>query len=261
MLFYIGTCTDFGFNMTKNADKASISHERFEKTIDAINHATTIEELLESVTSITPISMACYFYFAAVGSFEFKGLTQYHAYKMPTPILNHLKANNTHKTDKGIEAVFSKGQFMWLTDLENDPTIIDIDFSKRLKQVLAITGDGLCIPLYGPNNRYGYLFMNLGRKKSECSPVFGFQVQALAQNLHVRYCLMLEKLHKTVKLSQRESQVLELICFGKTNTEIGHILKISPNTVAGYVKQIFLKLEVSDRVSAAMRAQTIKVAI
>ena len=150
---------------------------------------------------------------------------------------------------------------MWLSDLKNDPAIIDTDFSKRLKKVLSLTGDSLCIPLYGPNNRYGYLFINLGREKSECSPVFGFQVQALAQNLHVRYCLMLEKLHKTVKLSQRESQVLELICFGKTNTDIGRILKISPNTVAGYVKQIFLKLEVSDRVSAAMRAQTIKVAI
>ena len=65
-----------------------------------------------------------------------------------------------------------------------------------------------------------------------------------------------EETDASVHLTQREAEVLQLITFGKTNPEIGSILGISTNTVSGYVKQIFLKLDVSDRVTAALRAST-----
>ena len=56
-------------------------------------------------------------------------------------------------------------------------------------------------------------------------------------------------------------EVLELLSFGKSNPEIAKILGISSNTVAGYVKQIYLKLGTNDRVSAALRAQCIQLPI
>ena len=65
----------------------------------------------------------------------------------------------------------------------------------------------------------------------------------------------MESLRSSVKLTERESEVLELISFGKTNPEIGIILGISTSTVAGHVKRIFLKLNTNDRVTAALRAQ------
>jgi len=67
---------------------------------------------------------------------------------------------------------------------------------------------------------------------------------------------MVENLQTQVNLTPRELEVLELISFGKSNPEIAIILDISTNTVTGYVSRIFLKLGVSDRVSAAMRAGT-----
>ena len=88
-----------------------------------------------------------------------------------------------------------------------------------------------------------------------------YKIQSLAQVLHIRYCWLIEKLQIQVKLTPREAEVLELITFGKSNVEIGLILNISANTVAVYVKSIFIKLNVSDRVSAAMRAETIKMKI
>jgi len=62
----------------------------------------------------------------------------------------------------------------------------------------------------------------------------------------------------SIQLTSRESEVLELITFGKTNPEIGKILGISTSTVSGYVKQLFLKLGVSDRVTAALKARSFK---
>jgi len=84
------------------------------------------------------------------------------------------------------------------------------------------------------------------------------QIQALAQILHLRYGLMVERLQEQINLSPRESEVLELLSFGKSNPEIAIILNLSTNTVTGYVSRIFLKLGVSDRVSAAMRAVALK---
>jgi len=41
---------------------------------------------------------------------------------------------------------------------------------------------------------------------------------------------------------------------GKSNTVIADIVGISPHAVNSYMRRIYLKLDVSDRVSAAFRA-------
>jgi len=247
--------------ISTKVDKFAMTHECFERGIEAINDSTTIEELLASVPSVMPIKLASYHHFASVGAFDFKSLNQYFSYKMPQVILDYLDTYNQHRTYPNVVLTFSKGQFLWLSDMEEELLESEPKHIKRVQQTLEITGDALCIPLYGPNNRYGYMFIAFGMSKSDCKTVTPFQIQALAQKLHVRYCLMIEKLQKQIKLTAREAEVLELITFGKTNAEIGEVLNISSNTVAGYVKQVFLKLEVSDRVSAAMRAQTIQIVI
>jgi DNA-binding NarL/FixJ family response regulator len=55
-------------------------------------------------------------------------------------------------------------------------------------------------------------------------------------------------------LSDRELEVLTLIVEGRSNTEIGQQLYLSPHTVKTYVKAIMNKLMVSDRVQAAVAA-------
>lgn len=62
-------------------------------------------------------------------------------------------------------------------------------------------------------------------------------------------------------MTKREAEVSELISFGKMNVEIAKVLNLSVNTISGYVGNIFSKLDVSDWVSAAVKAQTIKVKI
>jgi transcriptional regulator EpsA len=54
----------------------------------------------------------------------------------------------------------------------------------------------------------------------------------------------------SVSLSDREIQVLQWMQNGKTNREIGDILKISPFTVKNHVQKILRKLNVSNRAHA-----------
>lgn len=61
-------------------------------------------------------------------------------------------------------------------------------------------------------------------------------------------------LQQSLLLTSREAEVLLWISRGKSNREIGEILHISPRTVNKHLEQIFVKLGVENRASAAARA-------
>lgn len=61
-------------------------------------------------------------------------------------------------------------------------------------------------------------------------------------------------LQQTLRLTCREGEVLLWLSRGKSNREIGGILQISPRTVNKHLEQIFVKLGVENRASAAARA-------
>jgi DNA-binding response OmpR family regulator/DNA-binding CsgD family transcriptional regulator len=63
-----------------------------------------------------------------------------------------------------------------------------------------------------------------------------------------------EVLQRALAISSRESEVLLWVSRGKSNREIGEILTISPRTVDKHIAQIFTKLGVANRASAAARA-------
>ncbi|MEP1441842.1 MAG: DNA-binding response regulator [Hyphomicrobiales bacterium] len=60
-----------------------------------------------------------------------------------------------------------------------------------------------------------------------------------------------QQLAKAFALTVRESDVLLWITYGKSNKEIAEILNMSPRTVNKHLEQIFIKLAVENRTSAA----------
>ncbi len=61
-------------------------------------------------------------------------------------------------------------------------------------------------------------------------------------------------LQQSLHVTSREAEVLLWISRGKSNREIGAILSISPRTVNKHLEQVFVKLGVENRASAAARA-------
>lgn len=59
-----------------------------------------------------------------------------------------------------------------------------------------------------------------------------------------------EALMRALKLTQREAQVLHWVALGKTNTEVGAVLAMSPRTVNKHLEHIFTKLNVETRTAA-----------
>jgi DNA-binding NarL/FixJ family response regulator len=65
----------------------------------------------------------------------------------------------------------------------------------------------------------------------------------------------LEQTHVIDKLTDREHEILELIATGTSNKEIGVQLHLTEKTVKHYVTNILQKLQVHNRVQAAILAQ------
>ncbi|OAM79216.1 response regulator transcription factor [Devosia elaeis] len=63
-----------------------------------------------------------------------------------------------------------------------------------------------------------------------------------------------EMLRQAFGLTQRESEVLLWIAHGKSNRDIGDILGLSPRTVNKHLEQVYTKLGVENRASAAIKA-------
>ena len=60
----------------------------------------------------------------------------------------------------------------------------------------------------------------------------------------------------SVHISKRETEVLDLLAEGLGNKEIAARLGLSPETVHGYLKTIYDKLDVHSRTQAAIRHLT-----
>jgi DNA-binding response OmpR family regulator len=66
-----------------------------------------------------------------------------------------------------------------------------------------------------------------------------------------------ERLRQHFSLTARESEVLAWIAKGKSNRDIGEILGLSARTVNKHLEQIYVKLGVENRASAAVKAASI----
>jgi DNA-binding CsgD family transcriptional regulator len=64
--------------------------------------------------------------------------------------------------------------------------------------------------------------------------------------------------HRGGKITGRERDVLAMISQGCSNKWIARTLDISPETVKSHIKHIFLKLEVTTRTEAVVRALSLE---
>ena len=127
----------------------------------------------------------------------------------------------------------------------------DAYFSQMLRHGLI---HGFGVPLFGPGGRDAYCAFDFDRAVSEVpSGPMGI-VRSVAQSCHQRICILLDESAQVPALSEREIEVLTWTAKGKSVSAIATILDLSPDTVKTYSKRIYVKLDVSDRVGAVVKA-------
>lgn len=115
--------------------------------------------------------------------------------------------------------------------------------------------DGIGIPVYGPGGRDAYSAFAIGRPFTQKDRPLIRRIREVAQTTHLRTAhLVLEEINHGTQLSMRETEVLSWVIAGKSRNDIATILAISNASVDTYLRRIFEKLEVNDRIKASLRA-------
>ncbi|MEO8316618.1 MAG: response regulator transcription factor [Pseudomonadota bacterium] len=172
--------------------------------------------------------------------------------------------NNSRVAQGPNAALDASGRFLMATDLQGrvkwctpkarellgelspaDPTQVPALPEGAIRQLLALrheSGSAQCL-------------LKLGHLQLECAMLSPIGPDELLFRLsECRTTDDQSILQQQLGVTGREAEVLLWLSRGKSNREIGQILGISPRTVNKHLEQIFVKLGVENRASAAARA-------
>lgn len=122
------------------------------------------------------------------------------------------------------------------------------------RREIASLGDGIVVPVFGPLFRHGYFCFH-GREGREYDDTEILMMHSISQTAYLKLLdVMYRDDGEGRSLSSRELEIINLIARGQSNQSVAAELSVSINTINTYMKRIFEKLDVSDRVSAVMRA-------
>lgn len=114
-------------------------------------------------------------------------------------------------------------------------------------------GAGVLLPVFGPGGRKGCIGLGTGGDEGVAEPLTQ-TAWSIASWAHLCFCHMRQRENPPPRLTERESEVIDLVAQGLSNTDIAGVLSISPHTVNTHLKRVFLKLDSQDRVTASLRA-------
>lgn len=115
--------------------------------------------------------------------------------------------------------------------------------------------DGLAVPVFSAHGTAAYFGVGTDRGVWRLTDAARLEVALACQAVHQRaMALDGDEDTGTSPLTPRETEVLALVARGDSNGRIGARLGISERTVESLLGRVFAKLDVSDRVSATVRA-------
>ena len=161
------------------------------------------------------------------------------------------------KHDPIEEFCLKKGGGFWLNDLTLQPDFQSDIQQSFVKGYIQTISHGVVIPVYGPRRSRGCFFLLTHQDTSPLTLIMKCSIEYICHFIHRCYCYIRAEKGRKLAFTRREREVMQLLPLGLSNRDIAIALDISANTVSSYMKQIFLKLDASDRVTATLRAYTL----
>lgn len=112
--------------------------------------------------------------------------------------------------------------------------------------------DGYIFPTFGPHHHLAAVGITMADHPDRVDHADIPVLHSVAQAVHLRLDQLEQGDGERPRLAPREVTILHWIARGKSNEEIAMILGNKRPTIATHIKRIFIKLDVSDRASAAV---------
>ncbi len=232
-------------------------HQDFEYFVRDVDEADSFAQLGDVCMRhfrLWGVVMASYSHLPPPGAIDYAPTIGVAASGFPEEWLARYVEERMYEIDPIPDLAFARMEPVWWSDASRSAGLSPPNkhFFSVISQ--AKLGEGLGIPLFGAYGRNGYAGIGFGPSRPDLSRMEVLRLQWACQLGHNRYCHLLnEKAPKDVTLSPRESEILSWIAKGKSNSVIADIIGLSPNTVDTHLRRIYAKLDVSDRVTAALR--------
>ncbi|MFN3911574.1 autoinducer binding domain-containing protein [Hyphomonas sp.] len=228
--------------------------ERFRRELNAAKTLRQIQFAMEAYCDRVGILMLSYFHFPPIGAADFGPDITVYSFGFPPEWSARYRDEGLMQVDPLRRLATQRTLPFWWSQIES---LIRVDSNERAyleRARKANLGDGLSIPVFGPNGRNGYYGAGFGDDPPHWNEPLITEIHATCQFAHLRFCdLILQALPESVTLSERERQILGKLVRGQSNQMIATELSISANTVDTYVRRCFDKLGVNDRMTAGLR--------
>jgi LuxR family transcriptional regulator/LuxR family quorum-sensing system transcriptional regulator CciR len=173
---------------------------------------------------------------------------------MPGEWMNRYLAMDFGLVDPIPEYVIRTGEVDTLRHVLQKTTVTETQRAYLDEFYRSGVTNGLGMPTHGRKHTRGF-FGITQVSDEDLAAADRSLMHAVAQHAHSQFeHLGMETGKDIYRLSPRECEILKWVAAGKSNPDIATILGISLPTVATHLKRAFAKLEVHDRVSAAMMA-------
>lgn len=209
---------------------------------------------METYSASLAVRMLSYYHFPPIGAADFGPDIPIYTFGFPSAWVDTYRSKGFLHVDPLPRVAAQRTIPFWWSQIESIARL-DAEEREYLSEARqAGFGDGLAIPVFGPNGRNGYYAAGFGKDIPHPEDTVVSGLHAACQFAHLHFCqIILQSLPESVSLSERESQILGYLVRGHSNQMIASQLKISTNTVDTYVRRCFEKLDVHDRVTAGLR--------
>lgn len=207
--------------------------------------------------------------FKQLQAYNVTSLTYYHlpaagAHDLDTPYIEYRSAENKNPDvimatvfDVETSFIFRSRSIAHPISFKSFAASKDLTRPQRAlfeKLHLSNEKEGFVIASHGANGRTGMFVLETISPLVEISDFDLRVIQWLINSAHYSYSEIRKAAEKKIKrLSVREKQILTWVAKGKSNSVIADIVGISPHTVNGYLRSIYLKTGTSDRTTAVLR--------
>jgi len=124
---------------------------------------------------------------------------------------------------------------------------------------LLLESDGGCsdnnigvVRVFGPSNQTSIFVYEISNSEVLNSTIE--RIRWLSQKTYLEICKQKSAYIQSFSFTKRERQIIKAISQGHANPEISRLLNLSVHTVNGYLRNIYLKSQTSDRVSLSFKA-------
>lgn len=200
------------------------------------------------------VKMASYHFLPPLGVTEDFGNFVLYASGFPKHWIDTYQSEKLFLDDPIIRSAKSRTHpYLW-SDLIGDESLSAREQAYMRRLMAAGLGDGLAVPVFGPHAFNGYCGLGFGLDNP--APPEEMQViwATVCQMAHLRACDFAETPETEKTLSARETETLRYVVMGYSNGQIAEEMGVEKSTIDTNMRRIYSKLDVHERVTAAMRA-------